>query len=338
MKAAIVILNYNGKEMLERFLPNVIINSIFPIIVADNASTDGSCDFLAKSYPELEILNNSQNLGYAGGYNAALEQLKGRFTYYILLNSDVEVNAGWDCKLIHFLDQNSLAAGVQPKILSHQNPENFDYAGACGGFLDSLGYPYCRGRILNTIEKDEGQYDEILEVDWASGACLAIRTNVFEEFAGFRADFFAHMEEIELCWRIRKKGMKLYCLPQSTVYHLGGGTLSKTNAYKTYLNFRNSILMLYLNLDRKGFRNVFWKRLPLDMIAGVHLMFSQGWAHSLAVFWAYRDFFKMRRRMAKDSLLASKLVKGSSGRKVLSIILTYYFQGKKKFSQLGLVK
>ncbi|MBT0812635.1 glycosyltransferase family 2 protein [Litoribacter ruber] len=338
MEAAIVILNYNGKEMLERFLPNVLNYSIFPVIIADNASSDDSVDFLKKSYPELRVLNIGQNLGYAGGYNKALDQLKGQFDYFILLNSDVEVSPNWDTILVDFLKQHPDTAAVQPKILSLQNEGYFDYAGACGGFLDSLGYPYCRGRILNTIEKDEGQYDQSIEVDWASGACLGVRAEFFEELGGFRAEFFAHMEEIDFCWRLRKRGRKLYCVPESKVFHLGGGTLSKANSYKTYLNFRNSILMLYLNLEMRGFREVFWKRLPLDMAAGMHLLLSQGPAHSKAVFNAYSDFFKMRRRMSKDSLLAPKLVKGCSDRSVLSIILTYYFQGKKKFSQLRSVK
>jgi GT2 family glycosyltransferase len=334
MKAAIVILNYNGKEMLRQFLPSVIEHSIFPVIIADNASDDGSVDFLKETYPDLEVLTMAQNTGYAGGYNHVLFLLSERFQYFILLNSDVAVTAGWDGKVVEYLEQHSEVAVAQPKILSLQTKHLFDYAGACGGYLDSLGYPYCRGRVLHSVEEDHGQYDQPREVDWASGACLFIRSKIFVELGGFRTEFFAHMEEIDLCWRIRKRGWRLMVLPESKVYHLGGGTLAKTNAFKTYLNFRNSLLMLYINLQQSDYRGIMMQRYFLDAAAGLHLLFSQGWSHGKAVWKAYRDFYKMRNAIKKDSVLASKLSLASSEKKVSSIIWNYYFQGKKKFSQL----
>jgi len=333
MKAAIVILNYNGKEMLNKFLPSVIKGSAADIIIVDNCSTDSSLAFLSSNYPDLRIIVNPGNSGYAGGYNDGLFKLGTEYEYFILLNSDVEVSTGWDKVVIDYLDAHPEIAVAQPKILSYINKGYFDYAGACGGFLDRLGYPYCRGRILHTVEEDLQQYDDPIEIDWASGAAFFIRSKIFLEMGGFEPGFFAHMEEIDLCWRIRLRGMKIMVIPQSRVFHVGGGTLSKTNPYKTYLNFRNNLLTIYRNETRSGFVKVFLLRIILDGAASLHLLFTQGNAHGLAVLRAYWDFLGMKKRGTEPNL-ASKLSLAPKEKKVFSIIWTYYFIGKKIFSRL----
>ena len=334
MKAAIVILNYNGKEMLKQFLPSVIQHSVADIFVVDNNSTDDSVDYLSSSHPDIQILINSCNSGYAGGYNEGIFKIGDKYEYFILLNSDVEVTADWDSAIIEYLDSNPDVAGAQPKILSYQNKNFFDYAGASGGFLDGLGYPYCRGRILHTVEEDLSQYDKPIEIDWASGASFFIRSKVFLEMGGFEDGFFAHMEEIDLCWRIRRRGMKLMAIPQSKVYHVGGGTLSKANPKKTYLNFRNNLFMIYRNTRGGRLMTIFLLRIILDGAAGIHLIFTKGIAHSLAVLRAYRDFFLMKKGIKRDVNLASKLSLAPKEKKVFSIIWTYYFRRKKFYSRL----
>jgi GT2 family glycosyltransferase len=257
---AIVILNYNGVEMLKTFLFSVISCSTYEIIVIDNASTDESVDFLNRKYPELQIIQLLENFGYAGGYNWGLEQLKGKFEYYILLNSDVKVTPSWDIDLISWMHQHQSYAALQPKILSYQDPSKFDYAGAGGGFLDQFGYPHCRGRILDTIEEDRGQYDDAIDVDWASGACMVVKSTDFHELSGFDAHFFAHMEEIDLSWRIKRLGYSFFVEPASKVYHVGGGTLSYLSPKKTYLNFRNSLFMITKNYKGLLFFKLFYQR------------------------------------------------------------------------------
>lgn len=334
MRAAVVILNYNGKEMLRQFLPSVIEHSISDIIIIDNKSTDDSVDFLKSHYPELKLIFTENNTGYAGGYNAGLFTIGDQYEYFILLNSDVEVTPDWDKTILDFLDKHHEVAAAQPKILSFPNKNYFDYAGASGGYLDRLGYPFCRGRILHTVEEDLQQYDDVIEVDWASGACLFIRSKVFLEMGGFENIFFAHMEEIDLCWRMRSRGFKIMVNPQSTVYHVGGGTLSKTNPYKTYLNFRNSLLMLYKNMEGWPLFKVLMVRSILDGAAGLHLTLTQGHRHGMAVGRAYRDFFNMRKGLSNKALLASKLPMALQEKKVFSIVLTYYLGRKKIFSKL----
>ena len=334
MKAAIVILNFNGKEMLKQFLPSVVKNSVSEIIIVDNKSTDGSVDFLASTYPKLEVICTQQNRGYAGGYNEGLFAIGNRYEYFILLNSDVEVTPDWDSTLIDFLDEHQEVAGAQPKILSFSSRNHFDYAGASGGFLDQLGYPYCRGRVLHTVEKDMEQYNDPVEVDWASGACFIIRSKIFLNLGGFEPLFFSHMEEVDLCWRIRNRGMKLMVIPKSTVFHVGGGTLSKSNPYKTFLNFRNNLLMLYRNLDTTSFVKIFLARILLDGLASGHLLLTQGKGHAKAVYQAYRGFLSMRKGISKDVVLAPKLPLAPKEKKVFSIILAYYFRRKKIFSKL----
>jgi GT2 family glycosyltransferase len=331
-KAVIVILNYNGDEMLKRFLPSVLAHSVFPVIIADNASTDQSLDFLELNFPEIQILALKENTGYAGGYNEALQQLQGLYEYYILLNSDVEVSSFWDVKLVDFLENNPFYVSVQPKILSLNNKEYFDYAGAGGGFIDQLGYPYCRGRIFDSIEKDVGQYDDTVEVDWVSGACMAIKADIFHKFKGFDANFFAHMEEIDLCWRIRSAGYKIAYFGSVEVKHLGGGTLSRTSPKKTFLNFRNNLLMLFKNHSQKEFRKKYIIRLLLDLLAAIVFLLRGESAQSKAVYEAHRDFHQSKKLVSLNSMalnLPSKSIKNIS-----SILWEYYFKNKKVFSKL----
>lgn len=332
-KAAIVILNYNGKDMLQRFLPSVISGSTYDLIVVDNASTDGSIIYLAEHYPQVEVIELSRNGGYSGGYNEGLEQLRERYEYYLLLNSDVKVSADWDIKMVEYLDKNPSVAAAQPKIISLVDKGSFDYAGASGGFLDALGYPYCRGRVLHSLELDQGQYDTPKSVDWASGACFCIRAAIFHKHQGFDPVFFAHMEEIDLCWRLRNSGYGISANPVVTVYHLGGGTLKRGNPKKTFLNFRNSLFMLYKNLSKGTFYKLLFCRLVLDLGAMIHLLFTSGGAHSFAVFRAYFAFFSQRHKITFQVRSVGTNI--SSGNPyVFSIIWEYYGKGKKHFSQL----
>src|SRR5690554_864454 len=282
-KAAIVILNYNGEEMLRKFLPDVVKCSTFEVIVADNSSTDGSVHFLKENYPELGLIVLESNFGFSQGYNLALDQLRGSYEYYILLNSDILVTEDWDKGMIRWLDNNPHIVASQPKILSYHRQSHFDHAGAGGGYLDDLGYPYCRGRIFNHTEEDVHQYDDIVSVDWASGACLFIRSEGFHHFGGFDKEFFAHMEEIDLCWRMRSSGKKIFYNGEVTVYHVNGGTLPPNSPFKTYLNFRNNLLMLYKNLPPSGFVKVFAFRVLLDFAAILHFSLTEGWSHGKAV-------------------------------------------------------
>ncbi|MCH7403580.1 glycosyltransferase family 2 protein [Belliella kenyensis] len=331
-EAAIVILNYNGEEMLQRFLPSVLLHSTYPIIVADNASTDRSLKVLELNFPSVQILRMNSNAGFAGGYNEALRLLEGQYEFYILLNSDVEVTKQWDIDLIEYLKLNTKTCAVQPKITSALHPGYFDYAGAGGGFLDSLGYPYCRGRIFNTIERDNGQYDDSIRVDWSSGACMAVRSSDYHRANGFDDRFFAHMEEIDLCWRWRSMGKEIHYCGKVEVKHLGGGTLSRSNPKKTYLNFRNSLLMLDNNLRQS---ELLWKyliRLVLDIIAAAVFLF-QGKPHdAISVLKAHIGFLKLRNKNSNKDV-ALKLPSRSTNN-VASILWLYYIKGKKKFSQL----
>ncbi|HCO67924.1 MAG TPA: glycosyl transferase family 2, partial [Dysgonomonas sp.] len=267
-KFAIVILNWNGKDLLEKYLPFLLKytdTTIADIVIADNHSTDGSIEFLKTNYPNLSLIILPENYGFAEGYNKALAQVEAE--YYVLLNSDVEVTENWLAPLTDFLDKNADTACVQPKILAERNKEYFEYAGACGGFIDKYGYPFCRGRIFATVENDEQQYNNPLQIFWATGACMVIRSKDFKDAGGFDGTFFAHMEEIDLCWRLNARGRKIYCIPQSVVYHVGGATLSKESPRKTFLNFRNNMLMLYKNLGYENFKRLFYTRISLDYLA-----------------------------------------------------------------------
>ncbi len=331
MKTAIVILNYNGEAHLRRFLPSVVEHNPgdVDIIVADNASTDGSADFLRLEYPDIELIELPKNYGFAGGYNEALKQVNADI--YVLLNSDVQTTKGWLDPLLKIMEERPDVTACQPKIRAVENPKHFEYAGAAGGFLDKNGYPFCRGRIFDYTERDIGQHDDEREVFWASGACLLIRSHSFHEAEGFDETLFAHMEEIDLCWRLKNQGHQIYCFPQSIVYHLGGGTLSSTNPRKTYLNFRNNLSVIVKN-DYKGslFQKIL-KRMIFDGAAAVYMLITSGPKHSLAVLRAHLSFYSNLNRLSKERMYwrdkshdinRTGLYKGS--------IVQDYFKDKKK--------
>ena len=308
MKLAIVILNWNGEALLREYLPSVLEHSRgFEIYVADNASTDGSIQLLETEFPEVKVIRNETNGGFAKGYNDALQYVDAEI--YCLLNSDVKVTAHWlDPVLTHF-DKNPDVAIVQPKILDLRRPEYFEYAGAAGGFIDKLGYPFCRGRIFQSLEKDHGQYNDIIEVFWATGACLFIRKEVFDVLGGFDEDYFAHQEEVDLCWRAKNKGYKVNYVGHSHVYHLGGSTLANMNPKKTYLNFRNSLFSITKNLPRKKAFTIILARLLLDGIAAARFILQLKFNHCFAIIRAhlsyYRQFGKMYAKREKNDFLTN---------------------------------
>ena len=294
---SVIILNWNGAEMLRRYLPSVVeslqnLDVIIQteLIVADNGSTDNSLDVLAKEFPTVKTIVLDKNYGFAEGYNRAIEQVDSEFV--VLLNSDVETPKGWLEPLLDYLETHPDVAAVQPKIRSWKNKSFFEHAGAAGGFVNALGYPYCRGRVLWHVEEDKGQYDSVIDVDWTSGACMCVRTKVYKELGGLDASFFAHMEEIDLCWRMRNAGWRLVCVPQSTVFHLGGGSLHYDNPRKNYLNHRNNLLMIYKN--KKHPLGVLFIRFFLDYAAAFFYLLQGRPKSFKAVFEARRDFHKMR--------------------------------------------
>ena len=299
MEASVIILNWNGAEMLKRYLPSVVKNTPassrkgkeIEIIVADNGSTDNSLEVLAKDFPSVKTIVLDQNYGFAEGYNRAIAQVDSEYT--VLLNSDVEVTEDWLDPLLAYLDTHTDVAAVQPKIRSWVRRSHFEHAGAAGGYLSKLYFPYCRGRILWHVEEDKGQYDTAAEVDWTSGACMCVRTKVYKECGGLDAAFFAHMEEIDLCWRMRNAGWRLVCLPQSVVYHLGGGALSYESPRKTYLNHRNNLLMIYKNKQHPC--GVLFVRGLLDFVAACFYLLQGRWGAFKAVFQARRDYRKMKK-------------------------------------------
>jgi GT2 family glycosyltransferase len=301
-KLAIVILNWNGQKYLSQFLPAILncAPSYSEIIIADNASTDNSVAFLEKEYPTIRIIKNNKNEGFSKGYNYALKQLEAE--YYCLLNSDIEVSENWVEPIIALLDEDPEVAVVQPKILSFMQRDKFEYAGASGGFLDYLGYPFCRGRVFENLEKDNGQYDNAIEVFWATGAAMFVRSGIFHELNGLDEDFFAHMEEIDFCWRVKNLGYKVMVEPKSLIYHIGGGTLPKNNSKKTYLNFRNNLFLLIKNLPNQKLFSVFLVRFPLDQVAALFFLFqghfNDAWAVLRAQLSFLRQFRKMKRKRA----------------------------------------
>ncbi|WP_295730812.1 glycosyltransferase family 2 protein [uncultured Muribaculum sp.] len=325
---SVIILNWNGASMLRRYLPHVLANTdpaLGEVIVADNGSTDGSIDLLACEFPEVRVLRLDRNYGFAEGYNRAIAMVDTEFV--VLLNSDVRPSPGWLAPLLEHMRGNPSTGACQPKILSDLDTDSFEYAGACGGFLDCNGYPYCRGRIFDTIEYDRGQYDTVMSVDWASGAALMVRREVYENAGGLDAAFFAHMEEIDLCWRIRLAGMDVCVVPQSIVYHLGGGTLPQGNPRKVYLNFRNNLLLLHKNLPVKvRGRRLLIRRL-YDTLAWGMFLLKFDWKSAGAVLRAHRDFRRMR--SGYYTYPAGDLLSGHR-----NIILDYYLKGKKKYSDL----
>lgn len=326
---AVVILNYNGRNYLEQFLPNVIHNSIpYEVIIADNASTDDSVNYLKSQFPDIKCIEIPENLGYAGGYNYALKQIKTDF--YILLNSDVETTPDWINPVISLMQQNEKTVACQPKIKSYHNKELFEYAGAAGGFLDHLGYPFCRGRIFSHLERDQGQYDNNIPVFWATGACLFVKAKAFHALGGLDENFFAHMEEIDFCWRAKNAGKEIYYCGESTVYHVGGGTLKAESPFKTYLNFRNNWLLLYKNLNKEEFKSIRQRRKRLDILAAIQFIAKGKKANSNAILKAHRDFKEMKKEYnhnQQQGLRHAEIFKES-------IIKTFFVKGKKRFSDL----
>jgi len=291
---AVVILNWNGLDWLKQFIPILIKNTPAKdadLVVADNASADESIAYLQTNHPEIQLIILEDNFGFAEGYNRALELIS--HPYSILLNSDVEVTKDWVQPLIQQLESSDNVAACQPKIKDFYQKDYFEYAGASGGFIDYLGYPFCRGRIFDKLEKDKGQYDHPISIFWATGACLAIKTNVYKEVGGLDSDFFAHMEEIDLCWRLKNRGFEIYSVPEATVYHVGGGTLSKVSPKKTYLNFRNNLLILYKNLPSSKLFKILFIRLILDGIAVFKFILSGQFSHMIAILKAHFHFYRM---------------------------------------------
>jgi GT2 family glycosyltransferase len=337
MSIAVVILNWNGEKYLEKFLPVLIQNSTSPgveIIIADNASTDGSMKMLETNFPEIQTIILDKNYGFAEGYNKALAIVKT--DYYVLLNSDVEVTRGWLDPLVEYMDQHTDVAACQPKILSYSNHNYFEHAGAAGGFIDRFGFPFCRGRVFGVVEEDKGQYDSIVDIFWATGACFMVRSDVYHKMGGLDADFFAHMEEIDFCWRLKSRGYRLVCIPDSVVYHIGGGTLNMEHPHKTYLNFRNNLFMLYKNLPESLLNRIMFWRFTLDYAAAFQLLITGKPANARSVFKARADFKRMKPKFEKkrkeNILLSTTDNKASILQK--SIVLRYYFKGEKTFNIL----
>ncbi len=298
-KLAVVILNYNGRHFLEKYLPGIVAHSSdFAIVVADNASEDDSIRYLSEYFPQISIIRHNKNHGFAGGYNEALKHLEAE--YYVLLNSDVEVSPNWIEPILDWMEQDQSIAACQPKIRSYLEKRDFEYAGAAGGYIDYLGYPFCRGRIFDQIESDQGQYDDIKEIFWATGACMFVRASDFHSVGGFDATFFAHMEEIDLCWRFKLAGKKIFYHPQSIVFHLGGGTLHKSNPRKTFLNYRNGLLMLYKNLPDETLLKTLFTRLVLDGISGIKFITEGKISDCIAIIKAHFDFYSKIRKIKRE--------------------------------------
>ncbi|WP_448519645.1 glycosyltransferase family 2 protein [Rhodoflexus sp.] len=333
---AIVILNYNGAALLREYLPSVLEHSPqwVRVIVADNGSTDNSLQVLRKDFPSVAIIDLQHNHGFAQGYNLALQQVQA--DYYLILNSDVAVTAGWLEPLLTTINSDPKIFACQPKILSKCKPDHFEYAGAAGGMIDVLGYPFCRGRLFDTTEKDEGQYDQPTSIFWATGACALVRADLFHGLGGFDGDLFAHMEEIDLCWRAKNAGYQLIYCPESTVYHLGGGTLAYQNPRKTYLNFRNSLVILIKNENPKYLWLNLFLRMSLDGIAGIRFFLQGEWAHFWAVlrshFYLYANINSLKGKRKAAQATAIKFNHPERSHK--SIVWAYFVKGIRKFSEL----
>ncbi len=336
-KIAVVILNWNGCDMLRSFLPSVVSLSEADgavVYVADNGSTDVSVEMLRREFPSVRLILLKENHGFADGYNLALQEVEAE--YAVLLNSDVEVTGHWLRPLADYMDAHPEAAACQPKILSWRQKEMFEYAGAAGGFLDRYGYPFCRGRIMDVVEEDRGQYDSIVPVFWATGAALFIRLKDYREAGGLDGRFFAHMEEIDLCWRLRARGRQIVCVPQSVVYHVGGATLKKENPRKTFLNFRNNLVMLYKNLPSEDLVPVMRIRAFLDYVAAAVFLFKFQFSNAWAVLRARREYRSLRPSFApaREENLRKVSQSAIPERTKSSILVQRYFHGKKYFSQL----
>ena len=337
MKTAIVILNWNGEKYLQQFLPVLIKNTTLKdsfIVVADNASTDLSMSVMKELFPAIQTIVLDKNYGFAGGYNKALAQIKA--DYYVLLNSDIEVTPNWLEPLIEYMSQSENIAACQPKILSFYNRNKFEHAGAAGGYIDCFGFPFCRGRVLGFAEEDKGQYDTVADIFWASGACLVVRSDIYWKVGGLDDEFFAHMEEIDMCWRLKSRGYRIACVPESRVYHIGGGTLNVESPHKTYLNFRNNLLMLYKNLPQKDLIKIMVWRSFFDYIAAFQLFITIKPKNALSVFKARKDFRKMQPdfELKRKENMHLKTADNQLDIFHESIVLDYYLKNKKTFNSL----
>lgn len=337
LKVAVVILNWNGMKFLEKFLPTLIENTKVPdssIIIADNNSKDDSIEFLNKTYPDLRQIQLDKNYGFTGGYNRALEQIEAE--YFVLLNSDIEVSPNWLKPLIDLMEKDKTIAASQPKIKAYHNKSYFEYAGASGGFIDKYGYPFCRGRILETVEEDQNQHNEVIDIFWASGACLIVRAELYKQLGGLDDDFFAHMEEIDFCWRLKNLGYRIVVNPESEVYHVGGGTLPNNSPFKLYLNFRNNLSLLYKNTQKGKLFSTLLKRMLLDGISAVLFLFKGSIKSFYAVLKAHMHFYKKLKimRLKRQKLLQNRVVNVHKEMYPKSIVYDYFVSKKRKFSEL----
>jgi GT2 family glycosyltransferase len=336
-RIGIVILNWNGKKLLEQFLPSVIAHSKrewADVIVADNASSDDSISFLSETYPDLQVIQLDKNYGFAEGYNKALQELS--HTYFVLLNSDVEVSTNWLDPIYSQFENDPKIAVAQPKIKAFHNKTKFEHAGASGGFIDYLGYPFCRGRILDQIENDTQQYDSEMDIFWASGAALFIRAELYKEVGGLDGDFFAHMEEIDLCWRIKNRGYRIIAEPKSTVYHVGGATLPYNSPNKLFLNFRNNLFMLHKNLPENKLYSILLQRMILDGVAAIKFLLGGEFSNFGAVFKAHLSYYSMLPKIRKKRKKLIPLVRLKKHNEMYpnSIIFDFYLRKKKHFADI----
>ena len=331
LKTAVVILNWNGEKLLEQFLPSIVKHSSedIAIYVADNASTDNSIQFVKDNFPTVKIVINKENGGYAKGYNDALQHIKADI--YCLINSDIEVTENWLSPILNIFEQEENTAIIQPKILDFKDKNKFEYAGAAGGFIDFFGYPYCRGRVFNNLETDKGQYNLTSDIFWASGACFFIRSAVFHQLKGFDEDYFAHQEEIDLCWRAQNEGFSIKYIGESTVYHVGGATLQESNPSKTYLNFRNSLLTVLKNVPSKNLFLVIFIRLILDGVAGLKFALELRPIHTWSVLKAHLSFYRNLNKFIKKR----KQIQRKSNYSIhTSVVWQHFVLQRKKFNSL----
>lgn len=338
IKTAVVILNYNGRKYLKKFLPSLLKSAEgkdeVSIIVADNASTDDSIVLMKSEFPMVRLIELESNYGFAGGYNKALERIDA--TYYVLLNSDVEVTEDWLDPLTEYMDEHPDVAACQPKICAYHRKDYYEYAGACGGYIDRYGYPFCRGRVFGTVEQDHGQYDTVADVFWASGACLFIRRDDYFEAGGLDERFFAHMEEIDLCWRLKSRGRRIVCVPQSRVWHVGGGTLPAGNPRKTYLNYRNNLLMLYKNLPTKHLRVRMLVRKTMDGVSALQMLLKGDVKGVQSIWKAHRDFRRMRHQYSDVRTENLEKTKDEDVEQMYdgSLVWDYFIRRRQRFSEL----
>lgn len=331
VKTAVVILNWNGLKYLKMFLAGVIKYSYdreTEIIVADNGSTDGSQEWILSNMDHVRLICLGKNHGFAGGYNLALEQIDAH--YFVLLNSDIEVTEDWLKPLISYMDKNPDVASCQPKVLSFKRKDHFEYAGAAGGFLDKYGYPLCKGRILSEVEEDHGQYNQQSDIFWSTGACMMVRSDAWIKCGGFDSDFFAHMEEIDLCWRFHKAGYRVSCVPGSFVYHVGGGALPYNSPFKTYLNFRNSLYLLYKNLPGSDLRSVLFKRKILDGIASLFFLVKGQFRSSWSVIRAHIDYYRSLEKLKQKRITTGRYGREPKGLLVNKCVVFQFYIRKRR--------